>query len=364
MIDRVERLPHPEPDYRNLIAVLRRQKPQRVPIVELKIDDEICSVLLGESYTPWSSNAPTDARKRSIEQMIQVPWRLGLDTFRFRTGIPFQRKHGYSVDTAGVSRGQRDWQDEHSGPIQNIEDYKRYPWPDIKDVDFGPVEEIFKAIPDGMAPIAYCSGVFEWATWLMGLETFMISLYDSPDLVRDVVDRVGSLIYLCFEHWCRYEAIPILWLGDDLGFKTAPLVSPDTIREYILPWHQRYAELAHKHGKLFMLHCCGNVEAIMPDLAGRVRIDAKHSFEDVIEPVEQFYDKWHKHVAIIGGVDIDLLARMSEADVVRRTREILEHCAPGGGYASGSGNSVANYIPVDNYLAMIETVHRFNGRQV
>ena len=33
-----------------------------------------------------------------------------------------------------------------------------------------------------------------------------------------------------------------------------------------------------------------------------------------------------------------------------------------GGYAGGSGNSIANYIPVDNYLAMIETIHRYNGR--
>ncbi len=42
--------------------------------------------------------------------------------------------------------------------------------------------------------------------------------------------------------------------------------------------------------------------------------------------------------------------------------QILETCAPGGGYACGSGNSVTNYVPTTNYLAMLESIHRFNGR--
>lgn len=33
---------------------------------------------------------------------------------------------------------------------------------------------------------------------------------------------------------------------------------------------------------------------------------------------------------------------------------MLEACMPGGGYALGTGNSVANYIPLGNYLAMLE----------
>jgi uroporphyrinogen decarboxylase len=93
-----------------------------------------------------------------------------------------------------------------------------------------------------------------------------------------------------------------------------------------------------------------------------VRIDAKHSFEDVIVPVEEFKRRWGKGVAVLGGVDVDLLSRGTEDDIRRRTSEILTACAPGGGYACGSGNSVTNYMPIGNYLAMIETIHRFNGR--
>jgi len=42
-------------------------------------------------------------------------------------------------------------------------------------------------------------------------------------------------------------------------------------------------------------------------------------------------------------------------------RETLEACMPGGGYVLGTGNSVANYIPLDNYLAMLDEGRRFTA---
>ncbi len=39
---------------------------------------------------------------------------------------------------------------------------------------------------------------------------------------------------------------------------------------------------------------------------------------------------------------------------VRQTREILRVCGPGGHYVLGTGNSVANYLPLNNYLAMVD----------
>jgi uroporphyrinogen decarboxylase len=64
---------------------------------------------------------------------------------------------------------------------------------------------------------------------------------------------------------------------------------------------------------------------------------------------------------MLGGVDMDLLARGSEEQVRGRTREILEVCgAKGTGYCLGSGNTAANYIPKQSYLAMLDEGHRWN----
>lgn len=87
-------------------------------------------------------------------------------------------------------------------------------------------------------------------------------------------------------------------------------------------------------------------------------IDAKHSFEDKIMKVEDAHDKWGDRIAMIGGVDVNILAAGTEADVRKRTREVLDVCGPKGGYVLGTGNSVANYIPTGNYLAMIDEGRR------
>jgi len=41
--------------------------------------------------------------------------------------------------------------------------------------------------------------------------------------------------------------------------------------------------------------------------------------------------------------------------VAQYTRDVLDVCAPGGGYALGSGNSIANFVPIENYFAMLRT---------
>lgn len=51
---------------------------------------------------------------------------------------------------------------------------------------------------------------------------------------------------------------------------------------------------------------------------------------------------------------MDKLSRLPEGELRRYVRKVLEGCAPGGEYALGSGNSVADYVPLENFLAMLE----------
>jgi len=157
----------------------------------------------------------------------------------------------------------------------------------------------------------------------------------------------------------QFSRVQGIWGSDDMGFRTGPLIGPDDLREFILPGHRRSAELAHGAGKLYLLHSCGRLELIMEDLVEEVKIDARHSFEDTAEPVVEVKRRWGDRVSLIGGIDMDFLCRAGEEQVRRRVRETLAVCQPGGGYCLGTGNSVANYVPVDNYLALLEEGRRY-----
>ncbi|PIP16571.1 MAG: uroporphyrinogen-III decarboxylase-like protein, partial [bacterium (Candidatus Ratteibacteria) CG23_combo_of_CG06-09_8_20_14_all_48_7] len=60
-----------------------------------------------------------------------------------------------------------------------------------------------------------------------------------------------------------------------------------------------------------------------------------------------------------GGVDVNELCRLKEEPLRQYVRKILDECMPGGGYALGTGNSVANYIPIENYLTMLDEGRRW-----
>jgi uroporphyrinogen decarboxylase len=200
--------------------------------------------------------------------------------------------------------------------------------------------------------------IFEELSWAFGLESLAYALYDNPDLVQAVADRVGQVHLAAAKVHVQFPKMRFLFGGDDMGHKTGTLVSPDALRKYVLPWHKKIVEVAHEAGRPYFLHSCGNIEKIMGDLVDDVGIDGRHSFEDAIEPVEEFYRRWGDKTAVLGGVDVDFLCRRGEDAIRARVREILDVCQ-GGRYALGTGNSVANYIPLDSYLAMLDEGRRY-----
>jgi uroporphyrinogen decarboxylase len=96
----------------------------------------------------------------------------------------------------------------------------------------------------------------------------------------------------------------------------------------------------------------------MDDIIDDVGIDAKHSFEDTFMPVTEAKRLYGDRIALLGGVDVDFLCRATVDQVRDYVRNVINLCAPGGGYALGTGNSVANYIPVENYLTMLDEGRR------
>ena len=136
-------------------------------------------------------------------------------------------------------------------------------------------------------------------------------------------------------------------------------MAPQYIIENFLPWHQRMAEIAHRKGKLYFLHSCGKVDSLMDHLIDVVAIDAKHSFEETVVPVTEAKRRWGGRVALLGGLDIDFVARRDPVQIRQLVRKTLEVCQPGGGYCLGLGNWVTDYIPPENYLAVLDEGRRF-----
>jgi len=354
----------PNPDYtRVLRAIYRSGDPRYVPSLELVADPEFIAAYLGESVPmTWNQRAGHDLWKASVDQKIRFWYPLGYDAIWQGPAIDFpQVPMLTSADTAQYSRSTREWFNESKGCITSWAEYEAYPWSTSQEVDYFPIEYMAERLPEGMGIFGQMDGVYESLSWMMGYETLCLSLYDQPNLVAAICERISEVYIPLARSLAQMDRVIGLWMGDDLGFKTSTLISPRHLRQYIFPIQRKIAEIAHQYGKPFLLHSCGNLLAIMDDLIDFVGIDAKQSFEDQIMPVENFCMRYHDRLCTIGGIDIDLLARGSEEQVRNRTRQVLEACASSKAYMLGTGNTVTNYIPIPNFLAMWDEGRRFNG---
>lgn len=94
------------------------------------------------------------------------------------------------------------------------------------------------------------------------------------------------------------------------------------------------------------------------DVAGHLVGDqALRIFGQVLRQTTRSNDivgRYGDRIAALGGVDMDKLARLDEASLREYIRSIVDKCAPGGRFALGSGNSIANYIPLANYAILLD----------
>ena len=352
-----------QPDYEALLSNLKREgTPERVHYMELFLDGEIKAAIAKRFGI--GSDIPENDPYRRWKFEIELQRFLGYDYVSAGIGgVGFPRGLLVAEDTTQQDeqrRTKRHWTDEHAGPIKGWEEFEKYPWPAPGKMDTSALEWLTQNLPDDLGIIAGCHSIFEQVTWLMGYENLCYHIHDTPGLVDAMFERVGSVFHEVAKVLVQFNRVKILFGGDDMGFKTGPMIASRILIERSFPWHKRNAELAHEHNKLYLLHACGNLSELMESLIDYVGIDGRHSFEDTIEPVTLAKKRYGDRIAVIGGIDLDFLCRAHETEIRKRVRETLDVCLPGGGYCLGTGNSVANYIPVENYLVMMDEGRRYS----
>lgn len=345
-----------KPDYKNIQDVLYNKKPKRLPLYEHHIDLPFISKFLNEEIA-IQGNSPEDYKNYYLK--IITFWKeMTYDAFDYEAAIcEIYPEHG------AIMGGM-------PGPIQNRDDFNKYPFDKLPELfwnEYTPhFEAIRKVLLPGMKAYGGCGyGIFESSQDLVGYEYLCTMQYLDPELFRDIFQKIGDLyVQLWSELIRRYDDLFVFYrMGDDLGFKSATLLEPETIRTYILPQYKRVIDLIHNSGKKFLLHSCGNIFEIMEDLIG-LDIDAKHSNEDQIAPFDKWIDLYNDRIGLFGGIDVNILCLNKYEEVYRIVLEKgTEYRNKSRGYGIGSGNSIPYYVPTEGYNAMIDAVAEIRRRE-
>ncbi len=350
------------PDVHRFIdVVMGRARSERPPLIEYLIDDTLRRPIVTNLLRrEWVDPAPGDrvSWERYLDNFVAVWHGLGYDFVRFEQSLPLIEHSISGVDVTQAG-GVRAWRDMRRGTISDWSDFEAYPWPTVTDEFLANYAYLDSHLPEGMGLlVCHAGGMYEHLAAILSYEGLCYALYDQPDLVEAVAQKLGELMMAAYRQLVELENVVAIFPGDDMGFRSATLIPPDALRKYVLPWHQRFAELAHSRGLPYFLHSCGNLTEIMDDLIDTVKIDAKHSYENAIMPVDEFQAVYGQRIGVLGGVDVDILSRRSPEVVRGEVRRLIDTCHPRGRFCIGSGNSIPSYVPLENLLTMLDEAQR------
>jgi len=341
------------PDYQNLVDAARNIEAKRLPLYDHNMHEKVMEKLLGYKFAELLNGSRAD-KKEYYRSFTQAWLKMEYDVVVFEGCMTFV------MPGAGALGGNQ------PGVIKTREDFNKYPWDELTDMYFAKFGEDFELLrevmPQGMkAAGGIGNGIFEVVQDLVGYMDLCYIQMDDIELFRDLFTKAGDVLS---KIWSRFlaeygDVFCVCRFGDDLGFKTATLLSHSDIRKHIIPQHKRIIDIVHQHNKPFLLHSCGQIFDVMNDIIAS-GIDAKHSNEDVIAPFSRWVSDYGKKIGNFGGVDTDVICSDDTSYVKKYTTDILKQVARGNsGIAIGTGNSLPDYISIAGYLAMNETVREF-----
>lgn len=343
------------PDYRHVQESASNIEARRLPLYEHIINIGFMEKVLNKSFGDLLNGDYND-KKEFLKTYCSFFKMMGYDTISFEHCI------------GSIMPGSGALGDHKEGVIKTEEDFKRYPWDSIPDLYFEKYSESFEILkevmPDGMKAIGGPgNGIFECVQDIVGYMNLCYISADNPELYSNLFKRVGDTNLKIWKRFlAEFEDIYCVFrFGDDLGFKSNTLLPADDVKEHIIPQYKRIVDEVHKYKKPFLLHSCGCIFPIMEELINIVKIDAKHSNEDLIAPFSYWVDTYGDKIGNFGGIDTDAVCGLNHQEMKEYIHDVIRHCSSKGGFAFGSGNSIPDFVPVDGYLTMIKIVREYRG---
>ncbi len=200
------------------------------------------------------------------------------------------------------------------------------------------------------------------ATWRkIGPEALLMAIADDPDWVREMYEYDAEMVIgmtkLYLERGFEFDGA---WLWDDLAYKNGPLFSPRAYREQLLPCHKRLCEFFHEQGWPVILHSCGNITALVPDL-----IDAGFECLQALEvkagvDLGELVREYGRDLCFMGGVDVRTFFAEDEAEMEREIKRKLEiGMSSPGGYVFHSDHSIPTQVSFERYGRVVELVREW-----
>lgn len=284
---------------------------------------------------------------------------------------------GTFVDIWGVKRKKITWSkgsyleviDSPLGEANSTREIENYSWPDVEVFDY---ESIVKQCLNYRDFAIICTGdrlttrasIFKLAMYLRGMDKLLMDLALNPKLVGALV---AKLLEFHLEHNRRIfevaaKYIDIFMLGDDFGSENGLLISLAMFRKFFKPALRDLINLAKKFGLKTMLHTCGGVKKLIPDLI-EIGLDILNPIQTRAKNMDpkELKKEFGKDICFHGSIDIQRTLPFGTPDEIKRTvSSRIKTLGEGGGFILAPSHNLQPDIPIDNIVAMYEAEREYS----
>ena len=197
-------------------------------------------------------------------------------------------------------------------------------------------------------------GLYMYLRSLIGPTELLYAVYDQPDLIHDCCKTWFELADFIIEKHQRHVTIDEIYFGEDICFNHGPLISPEMIREFILPYYQQLISnlsarnIDRSRHVYVQIDTDGKATSVIP-LYMEVGMDSMSPFEvasgcDVVQIGKEYPD-----LIMRGGIDKRVLAQGKHA-IDAMVERIFPPMRARGGYIPCCDHGVPAEVSLDNYL--------------
>jgi uroporphyrinogen decarboxylase len=179
-----------------------------------------------------------------------------------------------------------------------------------------------------------------------------------PGFVRDIIAYKTEVAVEAVQAAAEAGS-KVMWYGDDLAYKSGPMLSPTMIEDLFGEAYRRIAEAAHNGGMKIMFHACGNVLDLLTMIADW-GFDGVHALEPTAGvTLAEARRRVGDRLCLCGNVDIThTLVDASREEVFREVKQCIKDGATGGGYIVAATNS-HNALNAQNLAWMVEATDKY-----
>jgi uroporphyrinogen decarboxylase len=246
-----------------------------------------------------------------------------------------------------------------------IAEVEGYPFPTRKPDINAMHMEVERIHSLGLAACSqYERGPWEKAFYLMGIERIMMAMYDHPEMVAFLLDRISDVNARIAAAYAE-AGVDFIWFGDDLGAQHGPLMHPDMWRRYVKPNDEKLIQAARgvRPDIPIAMHSCGAVLWALDDLV-EIGVDCIQSLQPEANDLSKIKKRYGDRLSFWGGGGSQsTFSTGSVEDVERETLYLLETLGKDGGYICAPSHVLEPETPLDNITAFLKTIEQYGRYQ-